>query len=168
MKLKKGSSCTLKTGIPVEEGDSILRIRAMHEANTALLDIEFTFQVRSKLLTFSLRKLSTSSFILNFSECNCRHIQRPWTCKNVPVCISNFFSHPRKGNICPTCKEKNEDYVSNEGLHGYQRVLGRRVHESRMLDSSHHYLKQTIYWPWPNHRTIKSNQKNKRIDYTKE
>ncbi len=30
---------------------------------------EFTFQVRSKLLTFSLRKLSTSSFILNFSEC---------------------------------------------------------------------------------------------------
>ncbi len=31
--------------------------------------MEFTCQVRSKLLTFSLRKLSTSSFILNFSEC---------------------------------------------------------------------------------------------------
>ena len=31
--------------------------------------MEFTFQVRSKSLTFSLRKLSTSSFILNFSEC---------------------------------------------------------------------------------------------------
>ncbi len=32
--------------------------------------MEFAFQVRSKLLTFSLRRLSTSSFILNFSECN--------------------------------------------------------------------------------------------------
>ena len=32
-------------------------------------EMEFTFQVRRKLLTFSLRKLSTSSFILNFSEC---------------------------------------------------------------------------------------------------
>ncbi len=31
--------------------------------------MEFTFQVRSKLLTFSLRKLYTSSFILNFLEC---------------------------------------------------------------------------------------------------
>ncbi len=32
--------------------------------------MEFTFQVRSKLLTFSPRKLSTSLFILNFSECS--------------------------------------------------------------------------------------------------
>ena len=31
--------------------------------------MEFTFQVKSKLLTFSLRKLSTSSFVLNFLEC---------------------------------------------------------------------------------------------------
>ncbi len=31
--------------------------------------MEFTFQVRRKLLTFSLSKLSTSSFISNFSEC---------------------------------------------------------------------------------------------------
>ncbi len=30
--------------------------------------MEFTFQVRRKLLTFSLSKLSTSSFISNFSE----------------------------------------------------------------------------------------------------
>ncbi len=31
--------------------------------------MEFTFQVRRKLLSFSLNKLSTSSFISNFSEC---------------------------------------------------------------------------------------------------
>ncbi len=31
--------------------------------------MKFTFQVRSKWLTFSLRTLSTSSFILNFLEC---------------------------------------------------------------------------------------------------
>ncbi len=30
---------------------------------------QWGFQARSKLLTFSLRKLSTSSFILNFLEC---------------------------------------------------------------------------------------------------
>ena len=35
--------------------------------------MEFTFQVRSKLLTFSLRKLSISSFILNFLECGFIH-----------------------------------------------------------------------------------------------
>ncbi len=55
---------TLKTGIPVEEGDSILKLLR----RVSRPEMEFTFQVRSKLLTFSLRKLSTSSFILNFSE----------------------------------------------------------------------------------------------------
>ncbi len=38
--------------------------------------MEFTFQVRSKLLTFSLRKLFTSLLILNFSECRCAQKRR--------------------------------------------------------------------------------------------
>ncbi len=46
-------------------GGVSFRIR-FHLLSTVM---EFTFQVRSKLLTFSLRKLSTSSFILIFSEC---------------------------------------------------------------------------------------------------
>ncbi len=86
------SSYTLKTGIPVEEGDSfskLLRRGSCPEIQLGVgihseLDfffnkkpplllssvMEFTFQVRSKLLTISLRKLSTSSFILNFLECS--------------------------------------------------------------------------------------------------
>ncbi len=76
---------TLITGIPVEEGDSILKLlrrvsrpeiqlgMGIHSELDFLTVMEFTFHVRSKSLTFSLRKLSTSSFILNFSECmgNC-------------------------------------------------------------------------------------------------
>ncbi len=66
---------TLKTGIPVEEGDSILkllrRVSRLEIQPPLLLStvMEFTFQVRSKLLTSSLRKLATSSFSLNFLEC---------------------------------------------------------------------------------------------------
>ncbi len=77
--------CTLKTGIPVEEGDSILKllqrvsrpdiqlwvgIHSELHVDFFLLStvMEFAFQVRSKSLTFSLRKLSTSSFILNVLE----------------------------------------------------------------------------------------------------
>ncbi len=73
---------TLKTYIPVEEGDCILKLLrrvsrpeiqlgvAFHSELDLLSTVkEFTFQVRSKLLTFSLRELSTSSFILNISDC---------------------------------------------------------------------------------------------------
>ena len=66
---------TLKTGIPIEEGDSILKLlrrvsrpeiqegwpKSLYMLPTSVM--EFTFQVRSKLLAFSLRKLSTSTFI---------------------------------------------------------------------------------------------------------
>ncbi len=78
---------TPKTGIPVEEGDSILNLpqRVSHPDIQLGVGIhseldnkpplllstvrEYTYQDRSKLLTFSLRKLSTSSFIINFLEC---------------------------------------------------------------------------------------------------
>ena len=68
------SNYTLKTGIPIEEGDSILKLlRRVSRPEIQLgmgihSELDF-FQVRSKLFTFSLKKLSTSSFILNFLEC---------------------------------------------------------------------------------------------------
>ncbi len=97
---------TLKTGIPFEEGDSLLKLPRrvslpevqgpvrlsggiLVKKPPLLLStvMEFTFQViRSKLLTFLLRKLSTSPFILNFSECS----------PEVPL---NVFSHHTS---CPT------------------------------------------------------------------
>ncbi len=49
-------------------------IRGGHSFRTVM---EFTFKVRSKLLTFSLRKLSTSSFILNLLECGPRNLHCP-------------------------------------------------------------------------------------------
>ncbi len=64
---------THKTGIPVEEGDSILKLLwrvCCPGIQLGWAFMEFTFQVSSKLLTFSRRKLSTSSFILNFLECS--------------------------------------------------------------------------------------------------
>ena len=104
---------TLKTSIPVEEGDSILkllqsslpeiqlgvgihleldyfpyifptrdllaRVHLLNKKPLKLLStvMEFTFQVRSKLLSFSPRKLSTSSFILNFLECRFKQLLCP-------------------------------------------------------------------------------------------
>ena len=79
-----GHTCTLKTGISVEDVDPILKLLqgvsrpetqlgvAIHSEPplSFLILMEFAFQVRSKLLTFSLRRLSTSSFILNFLECS--------------------------------------------------------------------------------------------------
>ena len=50
---------TLKTGILIENGDSFLTL-LQGLSNSA---IEVTLQVRSKLPTFSLRRLSTSLFI---------------------------------------------------------------------------------------------------------
>ena len=73
---------TVKTGIPVEDVDPILKLLrgvphpeiqlrvAIHSELDLLSTVmEFALQVRSKLLTFPLRRLPTSSFILNFSEC---------------------------------------------------------------------------------------------------
>ena len=57
---------TLKTGISVEEGDCILKLLRRVSRPEIQLGVAF----HSELLTFSLRKLSTSSFILNFSECS--------------------------------------------------------------------------------------------------
>ncbi len=62
--------------------------------------MEVTFQLGSKLLTFSLRRLSTSSFILNFSECdyiryNCTRGLIPKMTENI---VRNFsYIYDRNG-----------------------------------------------------------------------
>ena len=56
---------TLKTGIPVKERDCILKLLRRVSRPEIQLGVAF----HSELLTFSLRKQSTSSFILNFLEC---------------------------------------------------------------------------------------------------
>ena len=80
---------TLKTSMLVEDGDSILKYlqrvflpeikfagviqsasSSWWETTNFIMNCNGSYfsGVRSKLLTFSLRRLSTSSFILNFSE----------------------------------------------------------------------------------------------------
>ncbi len=111
---------TLKTGIPVEEGDSILKLLqrvsrpeiqlgvGIHSELDHLFNntpplllstvMEFTFQVRSKLLTFSLRKLCTSSLILNFLECNetLTYLTFLWVKSS---CMATVFLEKHNGNV---------------------------------------------------------------------
>ena len=85
-------SYTLKTGIPVGEGNSIFRIsRPEIQLGVGFYNLDIS------LLTFSPRKLSTSSFIFNFSECspfmiqlmslhdNILSYESAQTCKHGPV-----------------------------------------------------------------------------------
>ena len=70
---------TLKTGTPVEDGDSVLKLlRGISRPeiqlgvgiNSELDRLETVFQMISKLHIFSLRMELASSVILNFLECN--------------------------------------------------------------------------------------------------
>ncbi len=65
-------SFPLKTGIPVEERDSILKLvrRVSHpEIQLGVGFYGIYFPSQEQIAYFLLRKLSTSSFISNFSEC---------------------------------------------------------------------------------------------------